>query len=282
MGKEIHHSGEEAQSPQVGVLSHCAGSRDFEHPANPFLHDMLAGEMPDTELPGWLDKTEVSSIGVLTLDDGARMTAEIVNLDEDLREVVVDVISSNRSPGSEAQPRRRIPVERVVTFEPQSRAEQPWPYCDPCRESPFSLRRFVLVTTMFLSMMLGGTTLLLLRMNRPYGLQEASAIVYTLFILFYTFTMIRRSRPFMFTCPAVRLQIPRLLWRHLGFLVALVVLQTAALAARPNLPEWWNIENRKGQTPFGSILTLLCLGLGFAQILTNRSLLDRAHREFSA
>ena len=81
--------------------------------------------MPDTEPPGWLDKTEVSSIGVLTLDDGALMTAEIVELDEDLRELVVDVISSNRSPGSEAQGRRRIPISRVVTFESQSRAEQP-------------------------------------------------------------------------------------------------------------------------------------------------------------
>jgi hypothetical protein len=88
--------------------------------------------------------------------------------------------------------------------------------------------------------------------------------------------------PYLFTCPAVQPQIPRLLWRHLGFLVALFALQTAAQAARSNLPDWWNIENRKGTTPFGLALIFLCLGLGLAQVFTNRSLLDRAHREFSA
>jgi hypothetical protein len=86
----------------------------------------------------------------------------------------------------------------------------------------------------------------------------------------------------MFTCPAVQPQFSRLLGRHLGFLVVLFVLQTAALAARPNLPAWWNIADRKGTTPFDLALALLCFGLGYAQVFTNRSLLDRAHREFSA
>lgn len=64
------------------------------------------------------------------------------------------------------------------------------------------------------------------------------------------------------------------------FLIALFALQTAALAMRPNLPDWWN-TGAKG-TPFEIALILLCLGLGYAQVFTNRRRLDRAHREFSS
>jgi hypothetical protein len=84
----------------------------------------------------------------------------------------------------------------------------------------------------------------------------------------------------MFTCPAVQPKFSRLLWRHVGFLVALFALQTLALAIRPNLPDWWNTD-RKG-TPFEIALFFLCFGLGYAQVFTNRRLLDRAHREFSS
>ena len=65
---------------------------------------------------------------------------------------------------------------------------------------------------------------------------------------------------------------------HVGFLVALLALQTLALAIHPNLPDWWNAD-RKG-TPFEAALVLLCLGLAFTQVFANRRLLDHAHREF--
>jgi hypothetical protein len=54
---------------------------------------MLVGEMPDSELPQWLDKADVGTVGVLTLDDGERMTAQVVGFDEERDELVVDVIS---------------------------------------------------------------------------------------------------------------------------------------------------------------------------------------------
>ena len=127
--------------------------------------------------------------------------------------------------------------------------------------------------------------LFLLMMKRPYGFQEASVIVYTIFVVFFTFastgTKTGRDTPtFMFTCPTVKTQASRLLWRHLAFLVALVVLQTLALAVRPNLSDWWN-AGAKG-TPFEMALLFLCLGLGYTQAFTNRRLLDRAHRQFSS
>src|ERR1700722_19148809 len=128
--------------------------------------------------------------------------------------------------------------------------ERQWPYSDPCRDRTFSLPRFVLMATIFLCLIVGSVPLFLLLTSKPYGLQEASIISYTLFELFFTFAR-TGSRggpdlpPFKFKCPAVRPQIPRLLWRHAGFLGALFALQTAMLAARTCLPEWSNMKDRK-------------------------------------
>ncbi len=174
-----------------------------------------------------------------------------------------------------------------MAFQPQPHAPQPWPYSDPCRGTSFSFARFALMATLFLCMTVGSLPLFFLLMKRPYGFQAASAIVYTMCAVFFTFarTGSRTGKdlpPYMFTCPAVQPQFSRLLLRHLGFLVALFALQTLALAIRPQLPDWWNIEDRKGATPFDLALMLLCFGLGYAQVFTNRSLLDRAHRDFSA
>ena len=60
------------------------------------------------------------------------------------------------------------------------------------------------------------------------------------------------------------------------------LLETAALAVHPHLPDWWNIQDKKGSTPFEIALLFLGIGLAMTQILTNKSLLNRAHREFSA
>ena len=151
------------------------------------------------------------------------------------------------------------------------------------------LARFVLMATLFLGGIIGSLPLFFLLMKRPYGFQTASAIVYTIFAVFFTFarTGSRGGKdlpPYMFTCPAVRPQFSRLLRRHLGFLVALFALQTLALAIRSSLPDWWNDSGHslRGMPPFDIALLFLCLGLGFAQVFTNRSLLDRAHREFSS
>jgi hypothetical protein len=238
--------------------------------------------MTDSELPKWLDKVDVNTVAVLRLDDGECMTAEILEFNDDRGELIVDVVSSNRPAQNNGQQRRVIPISGIVSCEPQPRADQPWPYSDPCRGTSFSLGRFGLMATLFLCLLPGSVPLFLLLIERPYGLQEASAIVYTIFAVFFTFGASRGLRPYMFTCPAIRTQVPRLLRRHIGFLVALLALQTAALAVRPNLSDWWTTESGRGRTPFDIAFLFLCAGLGFAQVWTNRSLLGRAHREFSA
>jgi hypothetical protein len=238
--------------------------------------------MPDSEFPQWLDKTEVSLFGILTLDNGKQITAQITAFDEESGEISFDVISPNYPHANDGEVHQTIQASRIVSFDPQPRTVQPWPYSDPCRGGSFSLARFVLMATIFLCLIIGSIPLFLSMTKKPYGFQEASAIVYTIFEAFFTFAATGRWRRFLFTCPAVQPQLPRLLWRHLGCLIGLFALQTAALAARPNLPDWWNIPDRKGSTPFELVLMLLCVGLWYAQVYTNRSLLDRAHREFSA
>lgn len=107
------------------------------------------------------------------------------------------------------------------------------------------------MSTIFLSGIVGSLAIFLILTKRPYALQEASIIPYTLLVVFFSFARTGSLsgpdlHPFMFSCPAVRPQTPRLLWRHLGFLVALFALQTIALAWRPNLPDRWNIERNRG------------------------------------
>lgn len=144
------------------------------------------------------------------------------------------------------------------------------------------------MSAMFVCMTLGSPLLFGFLASRPYGLQQASIISYTLVVVFFTFATTGSGSSggnvpgYKFTCPAVEAQAGRLLWRHLIFLVALFVLQTAMLTVHPYLPGWWNVQDKKGMTAFDATVFLSCLGLAWAQILTNKSLLNRAHQEFSA
>jgi hypothetical protein len=243
---------------------------------------MLIGKMPNTDSSGWLDKTAIGAVGVLTLDDGKQLHVELIDVSEGLDELIVHVIPPNRFHAGAAQEKRSIPFSHVVDFENQPQETQPWPYSDPCRNSSFSLVRFVLMSIIFLGLTVGTVLLPLLPVHKsPYRLQELSTISYTFYVVFFTFAATRQWRRYLFTCPAVQPELPRLLWRHLCFLVALFVLQTKALAIRLDLPAWWRTESSKGSTPFEGTLLLLCIVLALVQVFTNRSLLERAHKVFS-
>jgi hypothetical protein len=234
--------------------------------------------------PEWLGKAGVGTVGVLVLQSGERITAEVAGLDEERDRLAVRVISPESRGGHRSH--RAIPLRRIVSFEPQPHLMEQWPFTDPCRDWSFSSPRSVVLSIIFLCATLGSVPLFLSLRGRPWGLQEASMVSYTLSVVFLTFAH-TGSRggpdvpPFKFTCPAVEPQIPRLLWRHAGFLVALVALETAMLQAGPHLPEWWTLRDSKGGTPFDLVLMFLCIGLGYAQVFSNRALLKRAHREFT-
>ena len=233
----------------------------------------------------WLEKAGAGTVGAFVLKNGDRITAEVVGLNEEEDRLSVKVVSLDNLSRNGLRTHRAIPLHQIVSFEPQLHLMEQWPFSDPCRHRS-SHSRLLLMSVIFLCMTVGSLPLFLLLISRPYGLQEASIIAYTLFEVFFTFATTGNGPSggnvpgYKFTCPAVKPRIPHLLWRHLGFLVVLFVLQTAMLAVRQHLPDWWNMRDRKGATPFDAAIFLLCFSLGWAHVRNNRFLLNRAHRGF--
>jgi hypothetical protein len=149
---------------------------------------------------------------------------------------------------------------------------------DPCLTRQYiSFPRLTVFTLLFLTVIGGGIFLALVE-YRPYGIQLTSMLIYTAAVALYTFSRNRNgNQPFLLSCPVVRRELPRLIRRHLGFLAALFIAQTMALNFRPNLPAHWVTPSSRDASPFALILGVLCACLAIVQILTNRSLLDRAH-----
>jgi hypothetical protein len=153
---------------------------------------------------------------------------------------------------------------------------------DPCLAQPsFSPERFALFLPIFLTMTVGSGVLFVYLAERPFGIQIAAMVCYTSAIVLYTFSANRGLPRYLFGCPLVRAQFPRLVQRHIVFLPVLITILTAAFQLRPQLPASWLIASgeRNSMPPFTIVLFILSALLAFVQILTNRSLLDRAHRD---
>jgi hypothetical protein len=104
--------------------------------------------------------------------------------------------------------------------------------------------------------------------DRQYGIQAASMVCYTAGVILYTFSRNRGLQRYLFTY----------------FLVALFVLQTEALQLRPHLSPFWLTASggSRSMPPFVTALTVVSAVLCISEIITNRSLLDRAHKESEA
>jgi hypothetical protein len=207
----------------------------------------------------------VGTVGVLALENGERITAEVTGLNEERDQLAVKVISPESASLKGRRSHRDIPLHSMASFQPQPHLMEQWPFSDPCRRRS-SRPRILLMSTIFLCMTVGSLPLFLSLITRPYGLQQASIISYTLVVLFFTFATTgsgggKDVPGYKFTCPAVESQVPRLLWRHLICLVALFVLQTAMLTVHPHLPDWWNVRDKKGMTPFDAALFFACFSL---------------------
>lgn len=235
--------------------------------------------MPHTETTDWLDKTRAGVIGVFRYRDGRELAAKIIGVMDSLNELVVEVVPA-KAPFSEEEPKRQIiSIDEVLSFDPLPEESQSSLRSDLCDPPIFSPGRFAALTIIFLGWIAGSMFLAILHLQGRLRLWEAAVVCYSLFQLFFTFARTRGFRPYSFSCPIVKRQVPRLLSFHLAFLAVLVSLLTIAFHVRPNLPAWWNVEDQKGATPFVVLVGLLCYSLAFGQLFINRSLLARAHKQ---
>ena len=86
--------------------------------------------------PQWLDKADVGTIGVLMLENGERITAQVAGLNEEGDRLSVKVIPSEGFTRTGLRIRRShryIPLHRIASFEPQPHLMEQWPFSDPCR-----------------------------------------------------------------------------------------------------------------------------------------------------
>ena len=150
---------------------------------------------------------------------------------------------------------------------------------DPCSaESTFSGPRFLAFAFLFTAMLAGGSILFFLLGDTAYGNQLASVVSYTSAVLLYGFAKNRSGiRPYLFTCPVVVSQYPRLLNRHAVFLTVMVAVETVAFRIKPHLSAWWLTASGRNMPPFVVAVVVPCMVMAIAEIVTNRALLERAH-----
>jgi hypothetical protein len=156
---------------------------------------------------------------------------------------------------------------------------------DACLAPPaFSPERFLFFTLIFLIMTIGSLALFLYLGDDPFGVQIAAIVCYTSAVVLYTFSANRGTPRYLFRCPIVQTQLPRIARRHLIFVAVVFVLLTGALHLRPYMPPSWLIASgaRNSMPPFAAVLIVLSACLALAQTLTNRSLLNRAHTQHSS
>ena len=243
-----------------------------------------AEEVGQYTLPEWLDEAKIGEVVRITLVDGEQLTAELDTIDDDLRLHLRPLASGGDGANEDAQ-ERILPYQQIKTYAAQEEIQKQWPYCDPCRNPEIHARRILLMFGVFLSATLGSLLLFVMFSGKPYGIQLGTVFSYTMGVLFLTFahTGNRGGKdlpPYMFTCPAVRSQLARLLLRHVLFLCGALVLETALLSLRTHGVEWPMLKN--GDDPLNLITMIAIIGVGYFEMYGNRSILKRAHKEYSA
>ena len=153
---------------------------------------------------------------------------------------------------------------------------------DACLARPsFSAERFAVFLPIFLTMIFGSGVLFICLADYQFGIQAAAIVFYTCAIVLYTFSANRGLPRYLFNCPVVRAQLPRLVRRHLVFLAVLFVVLTVALQLRSDLPASWLVasKGRRSESPFNLALFAFSALIALIQITTNRSVLARVHRD---
>lgn len=152
---------------------------------------------------------------------------------------------------------------------------------DPCRAAnTFSAERFSAFVLLFLIALGVGGILFFLLGDTSYGTQLATVVSYTAAVMIYGFARNRGGiQAYLFTCPVVVRQYPRLFKRHAGFLAVLITFETIALEVKPHLSAWWFTSSGRNWTPFYTAVAVPVMALAITEVMTNRKVLKRAHMD---
>ncbi len=126
----------------------------------------------------------------------------------------------------------------------------------------------------FVLMVIGVVTFIALD-DKPYGIQIATTIIYSLGIVYLVFFPTKLGIGFELNSTAVRRSAQRLLLWHLLVLGMLIVFLTVALEMSPHLPAWLNKEDTRHRTLFTQLLMVVFVVVGVAQASKFRTILRR-------
>ena len=125
-----------------------------------------------------------------------------------------------------------------------------------------------------------GSAILALLSDSFIPILLASMLGYTACVMVYGFARNRGGNPsYLFTCPVVASQYPRLLKRHAVFLAVLIAFVTIALRFKPHPSEWMATSHRGDTFPFYFVVAIPIAALALTEIMTNRGVLERAHND---
>ena len=150
---------------------------------------------------------------------------------------------------------------------------------DPCRaEDTSSAPRAFAFVALFVIMF--GSAVFVFLSTSTFDILFAGAIGYTACVMIYGFARNKSGiPPYLFTCPVVTNQYPRLLRRHAAFLTLLLACLIVALRIKPHPSEWMKESRQSDTIPFYFFIALPIAALALVEIMTNRAVLERAHND---
>ena len=127
----------------------------------------------------------------------------------------------------------------------------------------------------------GGLCIFIVLGERPFGVQIATAIMYTYFAFWYVFFPTRGLlEQFNLRNKNVQRRIPLLLAIHSAFLISIFLGETIWFSMKPHLPGYWFTEyGKRGGPLYVSVVIGSVTVVFFVQVLISRRILSRSLRE---
>ena len=150
---------------------------------------------------------------------------------------------------------------------------------DPCSaQSTYSHSRAVAFVLLFIAMF--GFAFFAIQSESLVGTLVGSVMGYTAAVMIYGFARNRNGiQPFLFTCPVVVSQYPRLLKRHAVFLALVIVFLSSVVKNKPHQSEPRPTSSGRDISPSFFLVFIPLAALALTEIFTNRGVLERAHND---